>query len=105
MIQFFKENPIGFLNIMNNSIFVTIGILAIYFHLYNFGPISVAYICTFRKIITILLSIYIYNHNMGFYHSVGLTIIFIVIVVDFLRNLNKKKKAMLDIQAKKKKEI
>jgi UDP-galactose transporter B1 len=68
MTTFFIEHPKSFFDILNGMIFLVGGVFGIYYHLHHFGPVSVAYICTFRKVISILLSIYIYNHNMGLMH-------------------------------------
>ena len=62
---------------------MTVGLLFLFSHLHHFGPISVAYIATFRKIITIVLSIIVFNHPMNFSHTLGLSLIIMVILVDF----------------------
>ena len=74
----------------SNGVLMTFGLLFLFQHLHHFGPISVAYIATFRKIVTILLSIIIYDHEMNVSHTTGLALIFLVIMADFRNSLKKK---------------
>ena len=65
--------------------------MVLFYHLHLFGPVSVAYVATVRKLFTITLSVLIFNHPMNKYHSIGLAIVVLTIVVDFKRNITKKK--------------
>ena len=92
MTQFLLTYPECFIDIVFNNVFRISGLFILFYHLHVFGPVSVAYITTFRKIITISLSIVLFNHPMNTLHTIGLIIVLIVILVDFKRSYDKKQK-------------
>lgn len=101
ILNFFYWYPSSFFDILTNNVFLISGLFILFYHLHHFGPVSVAYITTFRKIVTITLSIVIYSHPMNTFHTIGLTIVFITILMDFKRNLNKKKIKKVETSNKK----
>ena len=92
MTSFLLRYPECFFDIVFNNIFWIAGLFILFYHLHAFGPVSVAYITTFRKIVTISLSIILFNHPMNTLHTIGLLIVLVVILVDFKRSYDKKKK-------------
>lgn len=51
-------------------------------HINRFGPVSLSFINTLRKIVSIILSIVLYSHPMTMNRAVGLGIIFSVLVAN-----------------------
>lgn len=68
--------------------------MILFYHLHLYGPISVSYVATIRKLFTISISIFLFNHPMNVFHTIGLGIVLITIMIDFKRNLSKKKKKL-----------
>jgi UDP-galactose transporter B1 len=76
------DNPKSFVLILQVSLVDTFGEFFT-FNLVNlYGPITLALVCTIRKIISILLSIYVYSHPITAQRIIGMTIIFMVLIAD-----------------------
>lgn len=76
------DNPKSFMLILQVSLIDTIGEFFT-FNLVNlYGPITLALVCTIRKIISILLSIYVYDHPVTPQKVFGMAIIFFVLIAD-----------------------
>lgn len=93
--SFVIQHPSVIWHILPQQMLLVCGLMIIFYHLHLFGPVSVAYIATIRKLFTITFSIMIFNHPMNTFHQLGLAIVLIVIAVDFKRTLDKKKKVTI----------
>lgn len=89
---FIMEHPIALWDILESSVVKVVGIYFIFYHIYMFGPISLAYITTVRKVFTVILSFLIFRHTLGPLRVIGITIVFTIIAIDLYDNIMKKKK-------------
>lgn len=81
------QYPSVIFHILPQQLLLVMGLLIIYYHLHIFGPVSVAYIATIRKLFTITLSIVFFSHPMNQLHAAGLGIVVLTIAVDFWKSL------------------
>ena len=91
IFRFLLTHPICLIDMLVGYTILCCGLYFIFYHLFRFGPVSVAYISTFRKIISILMSIWIYDHSVNTAHAIGLIVVMFVISFDTLKHFRKLK--------------
>lgn len=93
---FLLAHPLAFWDIVESSFIKMMGVFFIFYHIHIFGPISLAYITTIRKVFTVLLSFWLFNHTLGVMRMIGTGIVFFVIFVDLYDAIKKRKKVKQD---------
>lgn len=89
---FMMEYPIVIWDIIVSSLVKMVGVYVVFYHIHTFGPISLAYITTVRKVFTVLLSFIIFNHKLNNLRIVGVCVVFMVIIFDMFDALSKETK-------------
>lgn len=90
--EFIAEHPKALWDVFLISSTKLIGVYAIFYHIHTFGPVSLAYITTVRKVFTVVLSFLIYNHEMNRMRLVGVTVVFTVVFFDMFDAITKQRK-------------
>lgn len=91
IFKFLLTHPMCLIDMLVGYTILCCGLYFIFYHLFRFGPVSVAYISTFRKIISILMSIWIYDHSINTAHGIGLAVVMFVISFDTIKHFRKLK--------------
>ena len=89
--SFISEHPQIFVDIASSEFFNSLGFMVMFYHIHEFGPMSLAKITALRKIASILISIIAFGHVMNNFRITGLSILLVVIFYDFYLNLKKSK--------------
>ena len=91
-IPFMLEHPLAFFDIIESSLMKMFGVYFIFYHIHIFGSVSLAYITTVRKVFTVLLSFWLFNHTLGVLRIIGMGIVFTIIFIDLYDSVMKNKK-------------
>lgn len=89
---FMINHPVVIWDLVVSSLIKMIGVYVVFYHIHSFGPISLAYITTVRKVITVLLSFMIFNHKLNNLRIIGVCVVFMVILFDMFDALSKEAK-------------
>lgn len=89
---FMISYPTVLWDLIVSSLVKMIGVYVIFYHIHSFGPISLAYITTIRKVFTVLLSFVIFNHRLNNMRIIGVCVVFMVILFDMFDALSKESK-------------
>lgn len=87
---FIVTHPQAIFDLVFNFIIQTLGIYIVYFHIFKFGPASLAKVTTVRKCFSVLISFVAFGHPLNEFRIAGLGLLFVVIIYEMLEELRKK---------------
>jgi len=90
-LSFVASYPSVLSDLLFNFIIQTAGIYFVYYHIFKFGPASLAKVTTIRKCFSVLVSFIAFGHAMNEFKVVGLVMLFVVIFYEMLDELKSKK--------------
>lgn len=90
VIEFLEYNPNALYYNIVTAITSTTGQFAIFYTIKRFGPIVFTVIMTTRQMLSIVVSNYLFNHEMSFQSYIGAVIVFSVIGYSIYRKIKEK---------------
>jgi UDP-galactose transporter B1 len=103
LIAFVKVHPIVMSDLVLLSVSGTIGQVFIFYTIANFSPLLLSIVTTTRKFFTVLISIFIFNHQMNYLQWISIGLVFLGVFMEMLGGSQKgaKKVEKSDKDAKK----
>ena len=96
--EFLLYNPTAVWYNVLTAITSTTGQIAIFYTIKNFGPIVFTIIMTTRQMISIVLSTFLFGHQMNLGGAMGASLVFIAIFHSVYRQTNEKRAVGLQVQ-------
>ena len=101
--SFIADHPMVLADLLMSCMILTIGIYFVFFHIFKFGPASLAKVTTVRKCFSVLVSFVAFNHKLNELKVAGLTTLFVVIIFEMIEELRPKQKKVDEKDVNKKK--
>lgn len=88
---FIQRHPIVVFDLFLNEIINSISLLVIFYHVHNFGSVSMAKIASVRKALSVVVSIVAFGHVMNNHRVAGLVLMSLVMGYEAYLNFSGKK--------------
>lgn len=88
-LRFLAEHPMAARDQLLTALSFAAGSFFVFFHLQRFGPLSLAYVTSVRKVCSILASCVLFGHDVRGWRAVGITIIVLCIAMDVMEAVRK----------------
>ena len=97
-LKFFRQFPAALLDVLAFSLCGALGQLFIFHTLEHFGSLSLVTITVTRKLFTILLSLFWFNHQINSKQWACVVLVFLALILEsFIGKISKKKEKLQDV--------
>lgn len=88
VVLFFIDHPLCFFHLLCLSLTGAVGQIFIYWMISNFRQHVVPFIITTRKILTVVISIIYFGHDVTIFQKAGIALVFIAVFFEFIGEVN-----------------